>query len=503
MKNQISNRKSKIILLVAACVMVFVFVQVSWASSAVFTVSPSGDTSGQTDWNSIVGAFQQAVSAGPGSTVQFAAGDFYVHKPIQIANFSGTVKGTGVGVTNLHTAPGVPFGHCDAPLPPFPGLMMLYFDGSWPAEQTADIVISDLTFRIDGPSQPWGGHDPSNSFNDMEVADVLGRFTGLADFELTRLNVTFEHLEAIGKQGSEYSFGNNIHNAFTVQGAIVYQIDPSSGVILYRWDKPITGAFAWRDIYFENAKFGPGPQALAKDSVITFGGSPQDRILGKNGWVAVQLQDISNSTVEVSHLETYDMSGVILFQGYFAVVGNDLGELVPETMPELSTFAFSHNTIRNPVASTFGGFELWDWAGLVGRKTAQITLSNNNVLVQRPYEPSGAVDSFFIRDAVFENNIITGSGVAGIWVGAFGTPDSGWLMLGNNFQNFNADLAGIYLGPATSSCTVVGGNNSTNVFNEGSGNVLVGVNNMQGNPPGPAVRAAMQQKLTLFKSRLH
>jgi len=37
---------------------------------------------------------------------------------------------------------------------------------------------------------------------------------------------------------------------------------------------------------------------------------------------------------------------------------------------------------------------------------------------------------------------------------------------------------GIYLGPGTHDCTVVGGPNKTTVVDEGTNNVLVGVNNM-------------------------
>jgi hypothetical protein len=64
-------------------------------------------------------------------------------------------------------------------------------------------------------------------------------------------------------------------------------------------------------------------------------------------------------------------------------------------------------------------------------------------------------------------------------------------------------LLGVSLGwgiPDTTYCTVVGGNNKTNVYDEGVNNTLAGVNNMQGNPPGPAIKAAMQRKMEMIKS---
>jgi len=69
-------------------------------------VLPSGDTSGTTDWQNIMNAFS---AAGPGSTVQLAAGTFYLHKSIVVLDFSGTFKGAGKTATIIQTAPGVVF----------------------------------------------------------------------------------------------------------------------------------------------------------------------------------------------------------------------------------------------------------------------------------------------------------------------------------------------------------------------------------------------------------
>jgi hypothetical protein len=65
------------------------------------------------------------------------------------------------------------------------------------------------------------------------------------------------------------------------------------------------------------------------------------------------------------------------------------------------------------------------------------------------------------------------------------------LLLGNNVQGV-ADQ-GIYLGPATIGCTVVGGSSKTNVVDLGTGNVLTGVNNM-GTGVGPTIRSFMRMK---------
>jgi hypothetical protein len=61
-------------------------------------------------------------------------------------------------------------------------------------------------------------------------------------------------------------------------------------------------------------------------------------------------------------------------------------------------------------------------------------------------------------------------------------------------------VAPIWLCPSTSNFLVVGGSNKTNVLNEGTENILTGVNNMHGNPPGPEIRDAMMRKLEMMKS---
>lgn len=38
------------------------------------------------------------------------------------------------------------------------------------------------------------------------------------------------------------------------------------------------------------------------------------------------------------------------------------------------------------------------------------------------------------------------------------------------------------------------------MYDEGINNTLVGVNNMQGHPPGPAIRDAMKRRMEMVKS---
>lgn len=479
---------------------------VAHATSDTFWVWPSGDESGETDWSNIMAAFDQAVASGPGSTVQFAAGDFYVHRPIQVANFSGTVRGQGKELTRLHTAPDRLFGLLEYPLPPIPTYMELYLDGNWPADQTADITVSDFSFYIDGPSEPWGSHNPSNRFNNTNVVDVRGIHRGYLDpdhanFELTHLNATFRHLKAVADTGPQYLvFGSSILNNFQAWGEWVVQLDPATNTILGRWVKPITGTYIFEDIEMYNSTYSSAVIGV-RDSTVRIGGSEKNGIIARGTTTAFELYNISNSTVEVSYLDASGGDGgVYLLQGGEAAWGNDLGELVPETLPEPSSFVFHNNRISSESGGWYTAFELWNAGGELGQPLGNVVITNNTINVVNHEPPFEGVFSYFVEKAQVTNNKITGRGIAGIWVEPFGTPATDWLLQGNNLSTFVAELASIYLGPGTGNCTVVGGNTRENVFDEGTDNILVGVNNQRGNPPGPALRDALAQKREAIKA---
>lgn len=474
-------------------------IQAHSPSINTFWVWPSGDLSGETDWSNIMAAFDQAVAAGPGSTLRFATGDFYVHRPIQVANFSGIVRGEDKDVTRLHTAPDRLFGLAEYPLPPSPTYMTLYLDENWPEDQTADIIVSDLSFYIDDPSETYSSHHPSYQWNNMNVVDVRGIVRGYLDpdhanFELTHINATFQHLKAVADTGSEYYSGSSILNNFQVWGEWVVQIEPGTNTIMHRWVKPITGAYIFQDIEMYNGTFSSGV-TYAQDSDIRIGGSEQSKIFTQGTIDSFFLINISNSSVEISYLDASEVvGGVYLLQGMEAAWGNNLGELVPETLPEPSSFYFHHNQISSVPNVDYAAFELWNAGGELGQPLGNIAITNNKINVVDHDAPFEGIFSYFVDNAQVTNNIITGRGDAGIWVEPFGTPGSNWLLQGNNLNNYSAGFSKIYLGSGTSNCTVVGGNPKINVIDDGIDNILVGVNNQEGSPPGLNLRYALMRK---------
>jgi hypothetical protein len=112
----------------------------------------------------------------------------------------------------------------------------------------------------------------------------------------------------------------------------------------------------------------------------------------------------------------------------------------------------------------------------------------------------GGVLGVFAQDVLVANNKFSGTSSAAIYLPPAPPGSSGWTIIGNNFQDFNAaeELAPVWLGPLSSNCTVVGSGQKTNVLDQGTGNIVVGVNNMKGNPPGPEIHEAMKRKLEIL-----
>jgi hypothetical protein len=102
-------------LLLVALLLAMLLPGASLAQGNVYPLSPSGGD----DTAAIQAAFS-AAAANPGSTIQFAEGDYYLSDPIVANNLSGTVRGAGKDKTVIRLTPGVEFGV--TPNPAWPGL---------------------------------------------------------------------------------------------------------------------------------------------------------------------------------------------------------------------------------------------------------------------------------------------------------------------------------------------------------------------------------------------
>jgi hypothetical protein len=470
------------------------------AAAPTFLVRPSHDKSGATDFSNIMAAFAHAVAAGPGSTVQFAAGDFYVDKPIAVANFSGTVRGRGKNLTRLHTAPNKLFPLSQYPDLPACTFMSLYLDSAWPAAKTADVTVSDLAFHIDGACEPWG-FSGNPAYNDMDVLHVRGILRGYDNldpahaFELSHVNATFRHLRAVADTGDEYLVvRTSIYNAFGVFGEQPSTLDSESN-IAGLWVKPVTGAYIFEDLEMVDA--GWAYVVGARDSTIRMGGSQKNRILVRGakdaiGLGAVMLYNISNSKVDVSYLDT---AGRVGGAWVLQLPSTDAsGNPLPQILPQPSSYNFHHNRINNNgVDGTLSAFDLLNYGG-PSLPLGNVAIRDNTINLVDLVSPSAGISSVFVDKAVVTNNKFTGRGGAAILVEPFETPGTGWLLKGNNFTGFTASMADIYLGPGTSHCTVVGGGARTSVMDLGTDNILIGVNKQISDSDAPALKTDLAPK---------
>jgi len=218
-------------------------------------------------------------------------------------------------------------------------------------------------------------------------------------------------------------------------------------------------------------------------------------ILGTEAHAEIHHVSVEGEVKENS-IFGYNLGNGIFFQGWMEWID-------PSYLPNSGSFSVHHSTFRNAT-----------WGSPIAYLTdATVTISHNNYenvliamdgggLVNTTLEFSHnkveggylgldfydfIVPEYTNSEFLIKNNTFQGSiGIA--FEQTFGEGNQ-CLLLGNNVQNVT-DI-GIFLGPGTYGCTVVGGNNKTNVIDLGTDNILTGVNNM-GTGVGPTIQHFMR-----------
>jgi parallel beta-helix repeat protein len=429
----------------------------------VYTVSPSGGD----DTANIQAAFDAAVAAGPGSVVQLTAGTFYCDI-ILIENFQGSFKGAGKDLTILDTVRGLD--------PDAPGLTLIYPDPSdpnplnpvvfWFGFENGDVTITDMTFA------PTHLHPAEPYFMHYMLSTDIRNTIWLAG----TVNGRFERLgfEAIHKDDGwpEPNLGYGI----TPSGYWI--LDEPGGEVIEH--EHLIGDIYVASCTFKNTFAGVGV-AVADGSVV-IGGSPNKKNVMDNIYYGVAAWQCTNSNVEISynHISEAKYCGIIIDNEFVSWI----------TSP--SNVLISHNHVSGVLWAD--GIGIIDYYPLFGLDaTLNAVVSNNNVVINSIW---GGVYGIGANDAVICNNKISGEMVYGItfWESA------GCTILGNNLDYVEASLATIWFDEGTSDCLVVGGGAEITVLDLGFDNTVVGVNNQHGNPPGPEIREAMEQKQAIIKS---
>jgi len=501
------------------------------ASGTDIYLAPSGDVTGVTDSDAIENALNAVKTTG--STVYLAAGHFYVSRMIQAPGFSGTLQGAGkdntiIDIVRKGPNDGEGFEFWYDPLdymywsggqspPPdgdaYPYVFALHYP-------SGDIAIRDMTIRASDPApcDPWQRYSHTKTCLET-IISIFGT--------VVPVNTTVENLRLEGAESSGGGFGglNSTHGMWIIGGPY--------------WGSDLNGAYGHGSHNLTGCEFEKVGGAnvtymvgIWEGSTITVGGPRDDEntftdvgntpvrlVLLKdsdlevtnntvtntnprgfaivlrelygchiqvtqnsvtNSWrAAVDIWNVSGCQIQVSGLETFDASGVWVYNH------RDL---------DPSTITITHNTIRMRPGTDYSAIELWNRSGQYnGQQTMNVTARFNTISSPSHVVPFGPIFSYWVDDALVANNTITGAGLIAVYVGFYGNPGNSWTLLGNNVENF-AGVAAIYLGTGTSNCRVVG-RASDNVIDAGTNNVLVGVNNMSYKELGQDISDAISQKL--------
>ena len=436
-----------------------------FVSGQVFTVSPSDNY--EDDSYAIQTALNNAVEAGPGSTVQLTEGTFYLNESIEVEGFVGSFKGAGKLKTIITTQGEINF---DFPIGDLEGLFIF---------RNGNIHISDMTVRISNPTPCTGlnWNVFQNSF--PSVFNMTGN--SVLDPPTTEQNIisTFDNVQFIGGFGYFYSF--NVYSFINIgpEGNPNYLLNGSHNVTNCEFQSAST---CIEGVSSSNGNW-------------TIGGSASSGNKFMNANWAVQIRDCRNSYFNISHnyCENIYWGGIGLCPWKYSNPFNS-------TLP-LSKYLVSNNYFE--VEGIGDAVVLWDWESESGSKKMDAIVSNNKIYLNYTTYWGGGIYGLHVKDVLITNNNFWGNGPIGIYFGTeFEGPwdqCSNWVLKGNNMERFNAYVAPIILGSGTNNCTVIGGSNKTNVLDIGKNNILTGVNNMQGNPLGPETKEAMERKIEMLK----
>ena len=452
------------------------------ASPKTFYVHPSGGN----DTKAIQKAFNAAVKAGPGSTVQLRAGHFYTNR-ILVHNFKGCFRGAGEGQTVIDCQRGL-----DPSLPgviikgepdilPFPFLVA--FDGG-------HVNVSDMSFDI------------------TAVSPVDAAANGGSDALTTIVFVTGNASSAFHRVGFTAGAGSDDgYNAD--QGLVIVGYAPldqnGNWLSLTRISgvESVCGcSFAGHD--------GLVVQGLVRGRLTVSRNVFDDEVL------SCASLDSSASQVTICHnqMSAASWDDIVLWQGWEAAGGN-AALLPPLPAPR---YLISHNHLLARGAA--GGVEVRDDSSLFKvPQRLDAVIADNHITLDNGGWDAG-IDGVYAKGIRVVHNRIIGTGFAGIELGFAASlwgmpsaPDSCWRIIGNDVSGVKlatqyTDASGapiwgapIWLGADATHCLVVGGCKPTKVLDQGTDDTLINVTRL----PLPATASASpmgQTKRMLMKGVL-
>jgi hypothetical protein len=473
-------------------------------AQSTILVSPSGGD----DTVAIQTAFNDAVVGGPGSSVHFLAGTYCVSSPIIVRGFAGNWLGSGRNKTIIKT--------CTKP-DPFPVPAYIVSDPAYPVDPLLEIIspfvfieveggppsdlhIADLTIHLEGETNPWYAHgnaaDPLTIFRPAIL--VAGKRPSVVDGVISTASVSVDRIVLrASPDGVVFSLPSdtNIDNGIIVRGGL-------EGTVFQTVDiEPIEASVSVTRSHFDQVAFSAVQTPMCTNCDITVGGRQN---FGNSfsllyGAPLVGYSVGSSSSIVVSHNRGEAQFGAIdwfTIPHFFPST-----PLPPPTEPSYIEVAHNQVDIFDHFINASYGMFLDDWSLRFGVQAMHALITDNTIRqIDIGYGKDALAGILHLggKDTQIWNNRISGDFLWGGIVAGFAFPGAvgdNLSIVGNNLRGTSAGVASIWLGPFTSNSLVVGGPNRKNVLDQGVGNVVTGVNNMNGNPPGPELQEAIEQML--------
>ena len=438
----------------------------AFAGPKTFYVSPSGGN----DTHNLQAAFNAAVAAGPGSTVKLTAGHFYTNT-ILVKNFVGTFKGAGEGRTVIDCLRGL-----NASLK---GVAVLPNTTYYPflvGFEGGSVGVSDLSFDITAtsPAEPWSNGDPANPVDFLEVT------VQVAD----NASASFNHVSFAAGAGNDS--GYNTDEGIVISGLGPYDPVTDAGTAVW----VTSGTDSVRDCSFTGPPDGIQVMGLTAGSATVEGNVFDDSAF------CCLVNDSSASQVTIAHNQMTSAwwDDIVLWQGFQASLG--AGAALP-SLPAPHIVVTDNHMSGTDYA---GGVEVEDDSPLYNAPYRLDAIISGNVISLDNGGWDGGIDGLYARRVQVTDNRISGTGLAGIDVGAVASiwglhsaPDSGWQVIGNDVSGVTStgvqyggvQTAQIWLGPYADHCLVVGGAAPTQVLDQGTDDTLIHVTPVT-DPPAAA-----------------
>lgn len=478
--------KRFLVALAVAAALLCLLAAPAFASAHTFYVTPShGD-----DTANLQAAFNAAVKAGPGSTVQLSAGHFYTNN-IVVNGFDGTFKGAGEHKTvidclrglypsgtyrNGRPVPGVTVGPVGTMFSENPTLLV--FDGG-------NVSVSAMSFDITAAS-------PAEQWDDN--ADYLATIVVVTGDVVSS---AFDQVAFITGTGSDSGYNAD-------EGLYIGGTGPAdaNGLPTTFWS--ISGTESVCDCSFS------GHDGVQIEGLTQGRATVTDNVITGYAFGCLVF-DNSNSTVAVCHNQMACSGGenVWLMQGWQAGFG--AGAPLPLLPAPHYLIADNHMLATGTAGGLWVEDDSYFYDNAPNRLDA--TIAGNTIDLENGGNDAG-LDGLYAQDIWFLHNRICGTGLAGIDVGALSSllgypsaPASGWKIIGNDISGLTAtgaqfggvSTAQIWLGPDATHCLVVGGRAPTTALGQGTHDILINVTRVTAPAAALSIRANMVSKVGLAR----